>query len=211
MLSIVKTLETKLEKLFESENTGHDIFHLKRVYNVAMEIQKSEGGDPYVVAVGALVHDIHRLLSSKLGYYVSAQESIDQVREILIDCNVDLEKLDHILYVVKYHDCKENKNHSLETLIIQDADAIDAIGEIGLERTLKYCRVHNIPITNPHYPLDCKEYVPNTNPISTCHYIYNTMISEGKNLYTKTARILAKDKVEILEKFVKDNYICDKL
>jgi hypothetical protein len=35
---------------------------------------------------------------------------------------------------------------------------------------------YNIPITNKEYPLDTSEYIPDINPISTCHYIYNTMI-----------------------------------
>ena len=100
---------------------------------------------------------------------------------------------------------KKNKNFSLETLIIQDADALDAVGEIGLQRTLAYCKTHNIPITSPK-PLDCVEYIPDINPISTCHYIYRTMIPNANNFYTNTAKEIAKEKIKILEDFVEKHY-----
>lgn len=202
---IIDILKVKLNEMFKEENTGHDISHLERVLGLALRIQENEGGDLYVVAVSALVHDVHRLMSGKLGRFVSPQESIEDVKRILLDSNVDEEKLEAILDVVRNHDNKSDKNQSLETLIIQDADALDAIGEIGLQRTLKYCKSHKIPVTNPQYPIDSEEYIPDINPLSTCHYIYNTMIPEGKNLYTKTARELSKDKIEILENFIEEN------
>lgn len=205
MKQIIENLNKKLSELFKYENTGHDISHLKRVFKNAIKIQQKEGGDLYVIAVSALIHDLHRLMSNQQKHYIQPVESLDFAKQILLDCNVDLNKLDNILEVVKNHDEKHNKNFSLETLIIQDADILDAIGEIGLQRTLRYCKTHNIP-TSSLKPLDCAEYIPDINPISTCHYIYRTMIPNAKNLYTNTAKQLAKDKIAILQDFINNNY-----
>ena len=205
MQKFIKNLKKELKKLFEIENTGHDYSHLERVFNNALKIQEAEGGDLYVVAVAALVHDIHRLMAVKLGHYVEPEDSVDYAKEILLECGVDLNKLDQILDIVKNHDNKKDKNFPLETLIIQDADELDAIGEIGIKRTLKYCKTHNIP-TSANVPLDCEEYIPDLNPISTCHYVYRTMIPNAKKLYTKTAKKLAENKIKILEDFIKKNY-----
>lgn len=205
-MKIIEKLKSKLKDLFKGENTGHDISHLERVLENAIEIQREEGGDLYVVMVSALVHDVHRLMSGEKKRHVFPEESLDVVKSLLLECNVDLSKLDSILEVVRYHDDKDNKNVSFETLIVQDADALDAIGEIGLERTLKYCKAHNIPLTNKDFSLDCKEYIPDINPISTCHYIYRTMIPNAKKIYTNKAKELSKDKIKILEDFVENNY-----
>ena len=204
-LEIIQNLKSKIRELFKDEKTGHDISHLERVFEAAMELQKIEGGDPYVIGVAALVHDIHRLMSNEAGRFVFPEESIDTVRELLIKSNVDETKLEQILEVVRFHDDKTNKNQMLETLIIQDADALDAVGEIGLNRTLTYCKTHGIPLTMP-IPLDTEEYIPDVNPISTCHYIWRTMIPNGNNFYTKYAQEIAKDKLKILEDFVKENH-----
>lgn len=204
-LEIIDRLKVKITKLFKDEKTGHDISHLERVFENAMQIQKNEGGDFYVVGVAALVHDIHRLMSNEAGKFVFPEESIDTVRELLIESNVDELKLEQILEVVRFHDDKTNKDQMLETLIIQDADALDAVGEIGLRRTLTYCKTNGIPLSQP-IPLDTEEYIPDINPISTCHYIWRTMIPNARNLYTKTAKDLVEDKIKILEDFVKENH-----
>ncbi len=205
MKKIITKLNKKLIELFKYENTGHDITHLNRVLENATKIQKKEGGDLYVISISALIHDLHRLMSNKQKHYIFPEDSLELAKQLLLDCHINSEKLDHILEVVKNHDNKKNKNFSLETLIIQDADALDAIGEIGLQRTLTYCKTHNIPVSSPK-PLDCSEYVPDINPISTCHYIYRTMIPNVKNLYTNTAKEMAKDKIKILEDFVEKYY-----
>ena len=205
MTEILKKLKVELNTLFKDEKTGHDISHLERVLDNALEIQREEGGDLYIVAVSALVHDVHRLMSAKLKRYVAPEDSLEEVKALLMSCDVDLSKLDEILEVVKNHDNKENKNCSFETLIVQDADALDAIGEIGIQRTLKYCETNNIP-TAVDLPLDCEDYIPDINPLSTCHYIYRTMIPNAKNLYTKTANKIAQDKIKVLEEFINENY-----
>ena len=163
-----------------------------------------------VIAISALLHDVHRLMSNKLGYFVYPEDSLDVVEKILVSCLVKQDEIKKILNIIKNHENKQDKNHSLEVLIVQDADCLDAIGKTGLKRCLKYCKVHHIPITNTNYPLNCKEYIPDINPISACHYIYRTMIPNAKNLYTKTAKELAKNKIKTLETFLKkslgDNY-----
>ncbi|MBQ3494765.1 MAG: HD domain-containing protein [Clostridia bacterium] len=206
MKQIITNLNQKLTDLFQYENTGHDITHLNRVFENAIKIQKNEGGDLYVIAIAALIHDLHRLMSNQQNHYVKPEDGLYLAKQILLDCNIDIDKMEHILEVVKNHDNKKNKNFSLETLIIQDADALDAVGEIGLQRTLTYCKTHNIPINSPK-PLDSCEYIADINPISTCHYIYRTMIPNANNLYTKTAKEMAKNKIKILEDFISENYL----
>lgn len=206
MDDIFKLVKSKIIEYFKDEDTGHDIGHLERVLSFAENIQKAEGGDLFIIRISAMVHDIHRILSNKYGRYVTAPESLGDVKTILLDCGISGDNLDRILEIVKYHDNKEIKDLPLEALIIQDADALDALGKIGLERTLKYCKKHNIPIANTAYSLDCEEYIPNINPISTCHYVYRTMIENGKNLTTKTALKLAEKEMQVLYDFIKENY-----
>ena len=145
-------------------------------------------------------------MSNEANKYVIPSESLEVVEAILNRCEIIKEKTPKILEVVKYHEDKNEKLEvEIECKIIQDADALDAIGKIGLKRTLNYCRSKNVPISNNDYSLDCQEYIPNINPISTCHYICRTMIPNSKNLHTSTAKDLAKGKIKILERFVERN------
>lgn len=194
-------------RLFKNENSGHDIEHLKRVLNNALTIQAKEGGDKYVIAISALVHDIHRLMQNRVGKYVAPKDSLNEVKQILSECGVDENKISAILDAVKTHEKKDVKNIPIEWQVLQDADALDSLGKIGLGRTLKYCKTHNIPTSNTNFPLDCNEYVPDVNPISTCHYVYRTMIPQGENMHTTTGQKMASRRIKILKDFVKQNYI----
>ena len=205
-LPVLKKLTKEIYKLFKEENTGHDFSHLKRVMQNAIYIQKREGGDLYIIAISALVHDIHRLVSNQKGYFVRAEDCLDVVEKILKDCGIEKEKIKEILYIVENHERKREKIFNLETYIVQDADILDALGKIGLKRCLKYCKTHKIPVSNTKYPLNSPEYIPDINPISPCHYIYNTIIPNADFLYTETAKKMAKGKVKMLENFVKHNY-----
>lgn len=196
----------KAKEIYQGEPTGHDFSHIERVLAYCRTIQESVGGDMYIITISALFHDIHRVLSNKEGKFVSAEASIPYVREILKEFDIDSDSLEKILYIIQEHDNKVNDiNMPIELQIVQDADILDAIGEIGLNRTLIYCKNKNIPLVDKSHPLDDKDYIPNINPYSTTHYVYRTMIPQANLLHTDIAKKIGINQVAILEKFVRDN------
>lgn len=54
---INKTKEYAKNKLY-GEGTGHDWWHILRVYNISMYIGKKENADMFVVELTSLLHDI---------------------------------------------------------------------------------------------------------------------------------------------------------
>ena len=203
--NVLKRIYKKIKQLFKDENTGHDIGHLKRVLNNALIIQSKEGGDLYLIAVSALVHDVHRLMAHSAHRFVFPNESLEEVEKILRECNVDENKIAQILLAVENHEDKTHKDIPLEWQVLQDADALDALGSIGLRRSLKYCKVNKIPVMDNAFDLNCKEYIPDVNPISTCHYVYRTMIPNGENMHTATGQKMANKKLKKLKDFIKKN------
>ncbi len=184
-------------------------FIWKMYLQYATQIQVPEGGNLYVISISALLHDIHRLMSSR-NNYITPKMSLPKVKEILDLFNIDYKN--EILYCIEHHEKKGSREKfTLETLILQDADVLDALGQRGLERTLKYCKTHGIPLVNFNYSLDTPEYVANTNPISTCHYVYRNLIPECENLNTTTAQKMADESAEIFRNFLKEHYIKEKI
>ncbi len=193
----------KAKEIYKGENTGHDFGHIFRVLSFCKKIQKYEGDiDTYVLYISALFHDVHRVMQGKIGRYVTPRESLPFIEETLINLNVDKSKLDKILYVIENHELKEIDSTNKELIILQDADILDALGKRGLKRTLTYCKTHNIPKSKPEIALDDESYMPNTHPISTKHYVFNTMLPHANKLKTETAKILAKNQINVLKKFI---------
>lgn len=56
-LIINKTKEFVKEKLY-GEGSGHDWYHIERVYNLSKYLAKKENADFFIVEMTALLHDI---------------------------------------------------------------------------------------------------------------------------------------------------------
>ena len=197
----IKPFYNLAKQYYKNENTGHDFKHIKRVLKMCKQIWKHEGGDYFTLCVAALFHDVHRVLSKDK--HVSASESLYKVKELLEPFNLDSNTLNKILYLVEFHDEKELKDATFpEVYILIDADIIDALGKRGLKRTLTYCKTKNIPTTNLKHKLTSNEYVPDINPLSTSHYVYRTMIPQANMLHSAAAQKLAKQKINVLKRFV---------
>ena len=56
-LMIEKTKEFVKDKLY-GEGSGHDWFHIERVYNLSRYLAEKENADSFIVEMAALLHDI---------------------------------------------------------------------------------------------------------------------------------------------------------
>jgi uncharacterized protein len=54
---INKTIEFVKTKL-EGDSSGHDWWHIYRVWNLSQKIQAKEGGDLFIIEMAALLHDV---------------------------------------------------------------------------------------------------------------------------------------------------------
>lgn len=207
MEDIFAKLQDHIQKLFHQESTGHDFTHLQRVFNLCLHIQEKEGGDRLVIGIAALVHDVHRLMRKEQGKYCSPLESLPQVKEILNVVEIPEDIQQKVLHCVEFHEeygfTKEGKTtNNLETLILQDADNLDAIGAIGIGRALLFDGAHGVPMWNPDIPLEDTHYQNEKHDPSTLHHFHNKLLKLGENMNTKTGKALAQARHHFVEVFI---------
>ena len=163
------------ESLKNSEG-GHDWFHVERVYNISKNIANKENADLFVVALGALLHDI---ADSK---FHGGNELIGpkKASSFLKDQQVDDEIIQHVVKIIENISFKGGNFsqgfRSLELDCIQDADRIDAIGAIGIARCFSYGgykgRSLYDPKIKPNLAMTKEEYKKSTAP-SINHFMKN--------------------------------------
>ena len=128
-----------IEELFQNNHGGHDVGHTMRVYKNAMDIAEKEPGcDRVIVALSALLHDVddHKLFSTR---------DNENARYFLKEQGVSEELIDRICSVinsVSYSRNRGKKPDTIEGMIVQDADRLDAMGAIGIARTFAYGGEH---------------------------------------------------------------------
>jgi len=132
MEEILHQLEGKVKELFHNDSSGHDIYHLKRTLNIALTLQEKEGGDRLIIAIATFLHDIHRIIKNDTGTYCSPKESLPKIKELLDTTNLLDNQKEKILHCIEFHEEYDFSEHGktaqdIETLILQDADNLDAI------------------------------------------------------------------------------------
>ncbi|WBX78503.1 HD domain-containing protein [Tenacibaculum ovolyticum] len=201
---IINSTKTFVKETLKGAEGGHDYFHIERVYKNAMLIAKNEKVDGFVVALGALLHDI---ADSK---FYEGDETVGpkKARYFLESEAVSEAVIIHIENIIKNISFKggnfKQEFNSLELDVIQDADRLDAIGAIGIARCFNYGGFKNRELYNPDIPpklnMTKEEYKNSTAP--TLNHFYEKLLLLKDKFNTNTGKELAKQRHEFMEDFV---------
>jgi len=196
-------------ELFKEDSSGHDYWHMERAKNLALKIQEKEGGDRIVVGLAAFLHDIHRIMQNERGVFVDPKESIPKVREILNNTDLDVETVDKICFAIENHEIYNWNGSNVEdinTLIVQDADNLEAIGAIGVGRCFSYGGSRKIEMYNPEIPLnESTDYAEEKGDDPTSlHHFYHKLFKLKDNMNTNTAKKIAEDRVAFMRNFAEE-------
>lgn len=203
----LEKLKTKVLQMFLCEPSGHDVTHLERVCNIASSIQKIEGGNLLVISTAAYLHDIHRLKEKQTKVFCPPKESLPIIREMLTEVSFPTNLIDQVLHCVEFHEeysFSESKITvtDLETLILQDADNLDAIGAIGIGRTFAFGSAHGLPMWLTEKPFDRDTFDESKPDPDTIHHFYSKLLKLKENMNTKTGKEMAQKRHEFMELFL---------
>lgn len=196
-----------LDEIFQGVSDGHDIYHLLRVRDNALSIHLVEGGDPEVIEVSALLHDLHRALSFAEKKYVPPKDSLPLARHIMTGAGFDAGFIKRVCHCIEYHEEYSfgdgpRRATDLETFIIQDADNLDALGPIGIARAFQFSGAHSLPIYNPDIPIGRKSFTEAINDPSEIHHIYHKLLRLHESMNTETGKIIAQEKTDFVKAYL---------
>jgi uncharacterized protein len=132
---IVQTREF-VSGLLEGEPSTHDMSHIERVEKLCLHIRETEGGDRQVLQLAALLHDTGIIREHKEGGN-HAVYSAEIAREFLTDRGLEESVVEHVASCVLTHRFSRGMQAgTIEAMILQDADRLDALGAVGIFRSL---------------------------------------------------------------------------
>jgi uncharacterized protein len=165
------------EQLAGAES-GHDWWHIQRVYTTACSMAEMIASDRLIVALSALLHDI---ADAKFN---DGDEEIgpSKVRAFLKTTGLNDEIVEAVVYIVRNMSFKASYsfagNKSIEFQIVQDADRLDAIGAIGIARAFSYGGYKGRPFYDPEIPpekyTNGKDYKSSISP--TINHFYEKLL-----------------------------------
>jgi len=200
---LIKATADYVKSTLTGESSGHDWWHVYRVWQMSKKLAKSEAeADLLVIELAALLHDIADWKFNN----GTNEVGIEKAKILLKDFGVSeeiIENVCHIIDNVSFKGAKvKNYIATIEGKIVQDADRLDAIGAIGIARAFAYGggmgrEIYN-PDIKPRMHASFEEY-KNSKGTSINHF-YEKLLLLKNMLNTKTAKKIAEKR----HKFMKD-------
>jgi len=188
---ILKRTKEFIVKEFSGEGTGHDYYHIERVVKVAKKLAEEENADVFMVELAAWLHDLG---DYKLNDGVN--RSAELISGFLLLENVEAEIIHKVIEIVSQVSfSKGNKPTSLEAMIVQDADRLDALGAIGIARCFAYGGKKGNEIYNPEHPEE-----------TSIQHFYDKLLKLKDMMNTSAAKKIAEERHQFLENFLQQFY-----
>lgn len=202
---VSQTAEYIKEKL-SGEGSGHDWWHVFRVWKNAVHIGKEENADLFVVELAALLHDIADWKFQDGDDAVGPQMAREWLEKLAVAENIIV----HVCEIIKDASFKGAgvvaKMKTIEGMVVQDADRLDAIGAIGIARAFAYGgskgrEMHN-PEIKPEKHESFAEYKKNKS--STINHFYEKLLLLKELMNTATAKTMAEKRHKVMEEFLNE-------
>jgi uncharacterized protein len=206
--NIIQKTAHFVQATLENAEGGHDWWHIQRVWNLANRIAEKEAADEFVVALGALLHDI---ADAK---FHNGDETIGpkKAKDFLYSLQVNASTVEHVVNIIEHISFKGGNHtpifYSKELAIVQDADRLDALGAIGIARTFNYGGYKNRAIYDPNIKPNLnktKEEYKNSNT-PTINHFYEKLLLLKDRMNTATGKAMATHRHHFLELFLEEFY-----
>jgi uncharacterized protein len=202
---VIQKTRDFLKEKFSTESSGHDYWHMERVWKLAKHIAVSERDvDTFVLELAALLHDI-----ADWKFTDGDEEAGPRAaREWLKGNDVDEIIITHVEDIIRNVSFKganvETKLTTIEGQIVHDADKLDAIGAIGIGRTFAYGGAKGRPMYEPAIQAekhDSFETYKNSNSPTINHFHEKLLLLKDR-MFTKTGKEMAQHRHEVMQKFL---------
>lgn len=201
---LVERAAAHVRSLFAGEGSGHDWWHIQRVWQLARRIADEERADRTVVELAALLHDIADWKFHGGDLSVGPARAAEWLRAQGADPGL-IERVVEIIARVSFKGAGiADDMPSLEGRVVQDADRLDAIGAIGIGRAFAYGGHAGRLMYDPEHPPERHDtpeaYHRSGGP--TLNHFYEKLFLLRDRLHTASARTIADERHRFMEEFV---------
>jgi len=207
---IQKTADYVRQELSD-DSSGHDWWHIYRVWNNAILICDDEKADSFIVQLAALLHDLDDWKFNDAGEDPASSLGTGTPRRAqawLDSFSLDPSIADAVCHIIQHISFKgakvANQMDSLEGFIVQDADRLDAIGAIGIARAFAYGGYKNRPLYDPDSSPQLHESFEQykTSNSDTINHFYEKLLLLKDRMNTPTAKRIAEQRHEFMVQYL---------
>lgn len=202
--ALIERVAAQIRRRFVGESSGHDWYHIQRVWKLTQQIAAREGANLEIAELGALVHDIADWK------FCAGDETVGprEARRLLSDEGVPGDVIEAVADIVATISFKgagvTTAMKTLEGQCVQDADRLDAMGAIGIARCFAYGghagRAMYDPDVHPTMHATAEAY-KSAKGTSLNHFHEKLLLLKDR-MNTASGRAMAEERHRYMKEFV---------
>lgn len=206
---IINQTAEYIKTRLDGDGSGHDWWHVYRVWKNAVHIGKHEQADMFVVELAALLHDIADWKFHDGNEDVGPQLARKWLEGLSVEENI----VSHVCLIIQDVSFKgagvKTRMKTIEGMVVQDADRLDALGAIGIGRTFAYGGSKGREMYNPELKPEKHnsfEQYKNSRSSSINHF-YEKLLLLKDLMNTETAKTIAGKRQLVMEEFLQQFFL----
>lgn len=195
---------TRFLQLLQQNSTvdaAHNPMHIRRVVTNARRLTDAEGADWLVVMPAAWLHDCVTIPKNSPNRTHASQLAAKQALLWLEALAWPHGRIDEIAHAIEAHSFTAGiQPRTLEAQVLQDADRLDALGAVGLARTLMLGAEMKREFYHPTDPFSTSR-----NPddaVYTLDHLYCKLLTLEGTMQTRTGKDEAHERTLFLRRFL---------
>ncbi len=192
---IIAQVQRVVTDRMQGQGAGHGMDHVLRVLHNARQLQSAAGGDRLTIELAALLHDV-----GDAKFHDGVERSGEFAREILAAFELPVEMIEHVAQIcdqISFRKAVPADQLSWEAKIVQDADRLEALGAIGIVRTIEYGAICHQP------------FFASDNPTgkSGVKHFYDKLFKLRSLLHTPAAKAIAIQREQFMAIFLEQYFL----
>ena len=187
------------------DHSGHNFSHIERVVKNAEMLIKHEGGNRKIIITACYLHDI---IDTKL--FTDIEKQKEKIINVLVESSylpTEIEEVIEIIESVSFSKGNINDVDNLNLEIVRDADRLDALGAIGIIRTIEYGASKKREFyTEENLNRSLNEVKFNKSTETTLSHFYDKLLKLKDYMHTYTAKKIANERSKFIEEFLSEFY-----
>ncbi len=202
--ALIEKTKNHVFSLLQNEKSGHDWWHIYRVWKIARFIALKEKANLFTVEIAALLHDIADWKVNNGDLEAGPKAARDWLIKFNVT-NAIIEEICQIIFDMSFKGAGVKSDmKTLEGKVVQDADRLDALGAIGIARAFTFGGhigqlIHD-PSIKPQFHSNFESYKQNRS--TSINHFHEKLLLLKDRMNTQTAKAMAKKRSQYMEDFI---------
>lgn len=187
----------------DASDAAHDLYHVIRVVRQAKELAAVEGADPAVVVPAAWLHDCVSVPKNSPERHRASRMAAAEAGDFLRQTGYPGHLIDPIRHAIAAHSFSAGiPAETLEARVVQDADRLDALGAVGIARTLMLGATMGLPLYDSAEPIPLARQPDDS--LNTIDHFYVKLLKLPAMMQTDGGRAEAERRIAVMEHFLEE-------